>query len=245
MALDDLAKADRSGRPRNRGRRGSGSTDRSESRRGGRGGRGRGGRSLGGGRGGAERRRGSFRGRRNPYSRDGEADEADHWGHDLYEKQLRQPSPPRSAEGDYGTQVNITNLHYEVLEDELVELFGTFGKVVKATIVYDDAGRSTGEATVLFQSESQAEKAAQEYNNRAIDGETMTVEVGKTVLLKAKKPERKPRHEDAEEEEEDDDDRRPRGRGFRGKRGGRGGMRSARGEEDDDELRKIKISVRV
>lgn len=73
MALDDLAKKERSERPKKQqGGRPRGGRDNRDSRGGDRTDRPRnnnGGRSMGGGRGGPERRRGGQRGRRNPYSR--------------------------------------------------------------------------------------------------------------------------------------------------------------------------------
>ncbi|RHY35084.1 hypothetical protein DYB32_000398 [Aphanomyces invadans] len=47
----------------------------------------------------------------------------------------------RNAE-PYSRKIFVQNLKFDVLEDDLKELFGTVGKVTKAEIVYDKSGRS-------------------------------------------------------------------------------------------------------
>jgi THO complex subunit 4 len=42
-----------------------------------------------------------------------------------------------------GTKIVVKNLKYDILEDDVKELFATVGEVKKAEIVYDRSGRST------------------------------------------------------------------------------------------------------
>jgi len=108
------------------------------------------------------------------------------------------------------------------------ELFSSVGAVEKASVKYDGAGRSSGEATVVFKSPSSVQKAIdvryamvfvassfilddaafQEFDGRMIDNQKMTVADGGTIDLAKRKP-RAPKPTREEEEEP-----RPRGRGL-------------------------------
>ena len=94
-----------------------------------------------------------------PHGQKGRSDDAEQWGHDGFELQKKQRSPPRHEDGEYGAKVKITNLHYDVMDEDLEELFGTIGNVAKVKVAYDSAGRSSGEAIVIFLKEASAEKA--------------------------------------------------------------------------------------
>lgn len=50
-----------------------------------------------------------------------------------------------------GTKLKISNLHYEVTEDRLIELFKKFGRVHSAQILWDRHDRSTGEAIIVME----------------------------------------------------------------------------------------------
>jgi hypothetical protein len=63
-----------------------------------------------------------------------------------------------------GTKILVKNLKYDILEDDVRELFGTVGKVSKAEIVYDRSGRSKGIARVWFDRRADAEKAIKQYD---------------------------------------------------------------------------------
>lgn len=58
----------------------------------------------------------------------------------------------------------VKNLKFDILEDDVRELFGTVGDVKKAEIVYDRSGRSKGIARVWYARKSDAEKAIKQYD---------------------------------------------------------------------------------
>jgi THO complex subunit 4 len=65
-----------------------------------------------------------------------------------------------------GTKVLVKNLKFDILEDDVRELFSTVGEVTKAEIIYDRTGRSKGVARVWFAKRSDAEKAIKQYDGK-------------------------------------------------------------------------------
>ncbi|CAH0485395.1 unnamed protein product [Peronospora effusa] len=74
-----------------------------------------------------------------------------------------------------GTKILVKNLKFDILEEEVRELFGTVGEVSKAEIVYDRSGRSKGIARVWFSRRSDADKAIKQYDGRTLDGQPMQI----------------------------------------------------------------------
>ncbi|KAL3670053.1 hypothetical protein V7S43_005423 [Phytophthora oleae] len=74
-----------------------------------------------------------------------------------------------------GTKIFVKNLKFDILEEEVRELFGTVGEVSKAEIVYDRSGRSKGIARVWFARRSDADKAIKQYDGRTLDGQPMQI----------------------------------------------------------------------
>ncbi|KAI8639088.1 hypothetical protein BD408DRAFT_421946 [Parasitella parasitica] len=110
------------------------------------------------------------------------------WSHDMFD----DDDVPRSSilsrlgtargggQGGYperSVEICVENLHYNVTEDDLRELFSTVGDVTKAKIMFDQSGRSTGLAYVSYQSLSEAEKAISKYNNIQLDGQAMQIKI--------------------------------------------------------------------
>ncbi|KAF7724841.1 hypothetical protein EC973_000726 [Apophysomyces ossiformis] len=95
--------------------------------------------------------------------------------------------PPRNI--SYPDQSNtvpsngltIYNLHYNVNEDDLHELFGQLGPIRSVHILRKPDGRPTGGATVLFKESKDAVRATQTYNNVELDGRPMRITCGSAI----------------------------------------------------------------
>lgn len=70
----------------------------------------------------------------------------------------------------------VGNLVYEVVEDELRELFSQAGSVAAATIIrYQDSGRSKGFGFVEMSSEDEAQKALDMFHGQDYKGRKLVV----------------------------------------------------------------------
>ncbi|KAI9274724.1 hypothetical protein BDA99DRAFT_533340 [Phascolomyces articulosus] len=74
-------------------------------------------------------------------------------------------------------EIKIENLHYNVVEKDLQDLFEMVGRIEKTRIIFDRSGRSTGTAHVKFTRRADAEAAIEKYNNVELDGQAMTIEM--------------------------------------------------------------------
>ncbi|KAG2220178.1 hypothetical protein INT45_005351, partial [Circinella minor] len=75
------------------------------------------------------------------------------------------------------SEIKIDNLHYNVVEKDLQDLFELVGRVEKTRIIFDRSGRSTGSAHVTFTRRSDAEAAIEKYNNVELDGQAMSIQM--------------------------------------------------------------------
>jgi len=139
----------------------------------------------------------------------------------------------------------VKNLKFDILEDDVRELFGTVGEVKKAEIVYDRSGRSKGIARVWFARKSDAEKALKQYDGRTLDGQPMQLSldedknVRKGLFGTALRDDKDVKFKvslggsggarDQEQKGRGHQEQRGRGSGGRG-RGGRGGRDQSRGD---------------
>jgi len=71
----------------------------------------------------------------------------------------------------------ISNLDFNVSEDDLKELYQTFGDTKRLVMNYDRSGRSMGTAEIIYKNRSDAMKAMQKYNGVPLDGKAMRLEV--------------------------------------------------------------------
>lgn len=74
------------------------------------------------------------------------------------------------------TKVYVGNLAFGVSDDELKELFASYGEVTEATVIKDKySGRSKGFGFVTFADEAAAQKAISEMNGKDVQGREIKV----------------------------------------------------------------------
>jgi len=133
--------------------------------------------------GGVVRRNRVVRRNNTPYSRSvGSVDTV--WKHDLYQEEEEEEdgfedgtldnNGPRTGI-ETGTRLQITNLAYSVLSEDLKDLFESVGDIKRATVNFDKSGRSLGTATVVFSRRSDAVNALKKYNNVPLDESPMKI----------------------------------------------------------------------
>ncbi|MCL4489974.1 MAG: RNA-binding protein [Chloroflexi bacterium] len=78
------------------------------------------------------------------------------------------------------TKLYVGNLSYSVSEDQLRELFSQAGELKDLTLILDRAtGRTKGFGFVEYNTDADAEKAIQMFNNYELDGRRLTVNVAR------------------------------------------------------------------
>lgn len=73
--------------------------------------------------------------------------------------------------------VRVSNLHFEVSEEDLRCLFESVGTVRHVHIDYDRSGRSNGTAKVIFGDSSQANEALKRFEGIPLDGQSLHLEL--------------------------------------------------------------------
>jgi len=108
------------------------------------------------------------------------------WKHDMYNKAFSNSSSRRLGSTSSATIMNnrshaneifVSNLGYEVTQEDLRELFGSVGPLKKCIIRFDKSGRSTGLAYVIFHTTLDARIAFNKYKNAKLDGKPMVLEI--------------------------------------------------------------------
>jgi len=104
------------------------------------------------------------------------------WTHDLYQEEeeeeefIEEDFNNNGRRGlETGTKLQITNLAYSVLSDDLKDLFEAIGDIKRATVNFDKSGRSLGTATVVFSRRGDAIAAMKKYNNVPLDDSPMKI----------------------------------------------------------------------
>lgn len=83
----------------------------------------------------------------------------------------RRPSPERSYEGAASAKLRVENIHYDLTEDDLDDLFTRIGPILKLSLTYDRAGRSEGVAYVTYETAQDAKRAIREFDGANAKGQ--------------------------------------------------------------------------
>ncbi len=74
----------------------------------------------------------------------------------------------------------VSNLGFHVQEEDLKQLFGSFGEVTSAKVIKDrDTGRSRGFGFVEMSSNEAAQNAMDALQNKELEGRAMSVNVAR------------------------------------------------------------------
>ena len=73
----------------------------------------------------------------------------------------------------------VLNLSWQTTWRALREVFSSAGKISRADVALDDAGRSRGYGTVRFSTEEEAARAIATLNGTEVDGRIITVRMDK------------------------------------------------------------------
>jgi len=92
-------------------------------------------------------------------------------------KSRHSQQPRHDDDSKRPAKLLISNLDFNVSEDDLKELYGVFGETRRLVMNYDRSGRSMGTAEIIFKDRHAAMKAMHKYNGVPLDGKAMRLEV--------------------------------------------------------------------
>ncbi|MCJ1446195.1 MAG: hypothetical protein MMC23_006700 [Stictis urceolatum] len=72
---------------------------------------------------------------------------------------------------EQSAKLRVENLHYDLTEDDLSDLFESIAPITNLTLTYDRAGRSTGTAYVSYRSLASARSAIREFDGANANGQ--------------------------------------------------------------------------
>lgn len=101
------------------------------------------------------------------------------WVHDKFDdnsgrrpvRSERRYSPEPIYNEPASAKLRVENLHYDLTEEDLDDLFNRIGPVEKLALTYDRAGRSEGIAYVTYKSSHDAKKAIREFDGANAKGQ--------------------------------------------------------------------------
>jgi len=104
------------------------------------------------------------------------------WKHDLFENEgkaeeitRRTPRERNVSTINLGAKVRITNLNYNIMEQDLKRFLNPIGEIERISIHYDRTGRSKGVADVTFSRQSDAEKCIREFNGKTLENRDLKI----------------------------------------------------------------------
>jgi len=114
------------------------------------------------------------------------ADMDDKWRHDRFDGEKRDSNQKRdlSPVPEYGHKIEITNLNYDVLEEDLRSMFRNNGTLLAVKIFYDTTSRSEECAEVVFVNHDDAQSAIKEFNDRSMKGKPLSITYGGRATVK-------------------------------------------------------------
>jgi THO complex subunit 4 len=83
-------------------------------------------------------------------------------------RRRRDESPDQESRG---FKIRVENIHYELTEEDLEELFWRIGKVAKLQLRYDRSGRSEGVAFVTYDRKADATEAIRQFDGANANGQ--------------------------------------------------------------------------
>jgi THO complex subunit 4 len=105
-------------------------------------------------------------------------------------KQHNKKKFERKEEGK-GYMIPISNLHWNVTDSDLKQLFGD--SVLSIRMKYDNSGRSEGKADVVFSTLQSAQKVKDEFDGQPLDGHNLQFGMIKEWQIRKKKEENGPK----------------------------------------------------
>ncbi|ODQ55028.1 RNA-binding domain-containing protein [Saitoella complicata NRRL Y-17804] len=182
--------------------------------------------------------------------------DGDRWSHDRYEGRERRGGgggertfADRIGGGerrdrDAPARLRVSNIHYDLNQDDLTQLFSRIAPPILVRLTYDNAGRSTGIAYVVYESIADARDAIRQFDGQKAAGQPLAISMdGSGVPSGRGRSRSPPRRGHGDSYRPGAGDRAPsaprgrgRGRGASGRGRERGERREVRPAKTQDDL---------